>query len=81
MLQKLGDHIKACLERAEQCKAGAELVSDTAIRAQLSDLERQWRHLAQSYEFIVSLEHFLLDQQKQALPIGGETLSKDSPIQ
>ena len=28
MLQKLGDHITACAERAEQCKAAAAVTTD-----------------------------------------------------
>ena len=32
------------------------------------EMERQWRHVAKSYEFIEGLERFLLDQQKNALP-------------
>lgn len=43
MLQKLGDHITACLERADQCKAAAATAGDPAVRSQLSDLELQWR--------------------------------------
>ena len=34
------------------------------------EMERQWRHVAKSYEFIEGLERFLLDRQKNALPQG-----------
>ena len=77
MLQKLGDHIAACLERAEQCKVTAPTTSDPVVRSQLSELETQWRHLAKSYEFIVSLERFLLDAHKQTLPQEVEQLPED----
>jgi hypothetical protein len=39
----------------------------------------QWEHAAKSYEFIESLERFLLDQQKNALPHDVEKLPKDEP--
>jgi hypothetical protein len=79
MLQKLGDHIAACLKRADQCKAAAAAATDPTIRSQLSDLEVQWRHVAKSYEFIASLEQFLVDAQKHTLPHEVEQLPKDSP--
>ncbi len=76
VLQKHADHIKGCLERAEQCREGAARASDPVVRSQLSDLELQWRHCAKSYEFIESLEHFLIDQQKHTLPTEVEKLPK-----
>ncbi len=79
VLQKLGDHIKACLERAEQCSAAAATASDPVVRSQLLDLELQWHHCAKSYEFIESLERFLIDQQKNTLPTEIEKLPKDAP--
>jgi hypothetical protein len=79
MLQKLGDHITACLERAEQCKAAAATATDPLVQSQLSDLEVQWRHVARSYEFIASLERFLSDAQKHTLPNEVELLPKDGP--
>ena len=79
MLQKLGDHITACVERAEQCKVAATAATDPLVRSQLSDLAVQWRHVSQSYEFIASLEKFLLDAQKNALPHEVERLPKDGP--
>lgn len=79
MLQKLGDHITACLKRADQCKAAAATATDAVVQSQLSDLEVQWRHVAKSYEFIASLERFLVDAQKNALPHQVEQLPKDGP--
>ena len=63
MLQKLGDHIKACVSRAEACRSAADKTTDPEVRKQLTEL---WEHAAKSYEFIVSLERFLLDQQRSA---------------
>jgi hypothetical protein len=34
MLQKLGDHIKACLSRAEACKLAADKATDPEVRKQ-----------------------------------------------
>jgi hypothetical protein len=79
MLQKLGDHISACLRRAEQCRVAALTVSDPGVQSQLRDLEKQWRHVASTYEFVASLERFLLDQQRHTLPIEVEGLPKDAP--
>jgi hypothetical protein len=72
MLQKLSDHISACLQRAEECKEAAVSETDERMKSQLLDMERQWRHVAKSYEFIESLERFLLDQQQHALPEAAE---------
>lgn len=79
MLQKLGDHIAACLQRADQCEAAAATATDPLVRSQLADLELQWRHVAKSYEFIASLEKFLLSAHKQTLPHEVEQLPKDDP--
>jgi hypothetical protein len=81
MLQKLGDHIAACLKRAEHCKAAAATATDPAVQTQLTDLETQWRHVAKSYEFILSLEQFLVDAQKHTLPHEVEQLPKDGPLE
>jgi hypothetical protein len=74
MLQRLGDHISACLQRADQCRASSQ--TDEEVRRHLLDLERQWQHVAKSYEFIESLERFLVDQQRHALPNEVEKLPK-----
>jgi hypothetical protein len=78
VLQKLGDHIKACFARGE-CQGAAEAATDPMLRDQLLALEQQWPHVAKSYEFIASLERFLLDQQKHTLPTEVEQLPKDAP--
>jgi hypothetical protein len=70
MLQKLSDHISACLQRTEECKEAAVSETDERMKSQLLDMD--WRHVAKSYEFIESLERFLLDQQQHALPEAAE---------
>ena len=54
------------------------LGTDERVKTQLLEMERQWRHVAKSYEFIESLERFLLDQQKNALPQAEESPSRDN---
>jgi outer membrane protein TolC len=76
-LQQLGDRISACLERAEQCREAAASEIDERVRQQLLDLEQQWQQVAESYQFIESLERLLLDQR--ALPPEVEMLPKDFP--
>jgi hypothetical protein len=79
LLQKLGDHIQNCLARAEECKEAAASEHDDRVRSQLLNLETQWRHVAKSYEFIASLERFLVDAQKRTLPHEVEKLPKAAP--
>jgi hypothetical protein len=80
MLQKLGDHIAACRERAKTCIAASTTEPDERIRIQLVKLAEQWEHVATTYEFVASLERFLLDQQKGTLPNEVEQLPKDEPL-
>jgi hypothetical protein len=81
MLQKLGDHIRACRQRADECEARLGKVADPAVNNQLEALAIQWRHLATSYEFVESLERFLLDQHRSTLPTEVEKLPGDAPKQ
>ena len=64
MLQKLGDHIEACLKRAATAERRAAEVTDATLKADYLALASQWKHLARSYEYSESLERFLLDAQK-----------------
>jgi hypothetical protein len=61
MLQKLRPHIAECLERAAECRRRLLEAEDPARREELLDFEKTWMHLARSYEFVESLERFLLD--------------------
>ena len=64
MLQKLEDHIKACLKRGADAERRAAEVTDPGLKADYLALAAQWTHLARSYEFSESLERFLLDSQR-----------------
>jgi hypothetical protein len=77
MLRQLGEYISACRRRAEECKEAAASETDDRIHGQLLDLEQQWQHLAQSYEFIETLGRFLL--ASHTLPPEDEKLLKDFP--
>ena len=79
MLQKLGDHIQNCLRHAERCRLAAESEKNIRVKAQLESLAEQWQHVARTYEFVVSLEKFLLDQHRQALPSEVEKLPTEAP--
>ena len=79
MLQKLGDHIAACRDRANTCIAASTTEADPRIRTQLLQLAEQWEHVAKTYEFVASLERFLIDQQKGTLPSDVGQLPKDEP--
>ena len=64
MLQKLRPHIAECLERAADCRRRALEAENHTRQRELRDFERTWMHLARSYEFVESLERFLLDAAK-----------------
>jgi hypothetical protein len=70
MLQKLGDHIANCLAQANIAELRASETSNETLRSDYERLARTWRHLASSYQFVESLERFLLDADKarRALP-------------
>jgi hypothetical protein len=63
MLQKLGDHIKACLDRAAEADALAAKTEEPTLKAELTAMAMRWLHLSRSYEYIESLERSLLDSQ------------------
>ena len=64
MLLKLSAHIAACHSRAVECRRRAAQMNDVATKTEFLDLETRWRHLAGSYEFVESLERFLLSAGK-----------------
>jgi hypothetical protein len=64
VLQKLGDHIKACQQRAVEAENRAAKTPDPHLKAEYVALANQWTHLARSYEYSESLERFLLDAQR-----------------
>ena len=77
MLQQLGDRISTCQERAEQCREAAASEVDERVCQQLLELEQQWQQVAESYQYVESLERLLLDQRP--LPPEVDMLPKDFP--
>lgn len=61
MLLKLAEHISNCLERAASAEQRAQQATDSATRSENELLAQSWRHLARSYQFVESLDHFLSD--------------------
>ncbi len=61
MLLKLSGHISDCLKRALEAEQRASEAIDPAIRRDYELLAKSWRHLAESYQFVESLERFLSD--------------------
>jgi hypothetical protein len=52
MLQKLGDHVQACDERATACAEEAKATINENLRADVLRMEASWMKLARSYEFV-----------------------------
>jgi hypothetical protein len=64
VLQKLGEHIANAFERAAAAEQRARETTDPEIRLDNESLARHWRMVARGFEFIASLEQFLLDSQR-----------------
>jgi hypothetical protein len=64
MLVKLDGHITQLLWRAKEAERRAATTSDPVVRADKKQMAKRWPHLARSYEFIASLERFLLDIER-----------------
>ena len=65
VLQKLNDHIVSALERAAAADQRAADATDPELRLDNERLAGSWRLLARSFQFVESLEKFLLDSQRQ----------------
>ena len=64
MLQKLSDHIANCLALAANAEQRATEAPSEALRINHERMAKTWRHLASSYQFVESLERFLIDADK-----------------
>jgi hypothetical protein len=64
MLQKLGDHIANCLTQAADAEQRAVTAPTEALRIDHERIAKTWRHLANSFQFVQSLECFLLDEDE-----------------
>ena len=64
MLQRLSEQIHTCLGRAAAAEQQADTSDDPMLKAEFSEIAKTWRHLAESYEFVESLQRFLLEAGK-----------------
>ena len=93
MLQKLGDHIANCLTQAADAAQRAVEAPAEALRIDHERIAQTWRHLANSYQLVHSLECFLLDEDEArrtqppnpangnggvAFPLGGTTFTPET---
>jgi hypothetical protein len=60
VLQELGEHIAHALD----CAVAAEPRADPQLKFDNERMARSWRRLARSFQFVESLEQFLIDSQK-----------------
>ena len=74
MLQKLCDHIAEAHRRAAECEEAARNASDDEARTNLEQMGKAWARVAKAYEFVASLERFLIDAHKSGRPIRIEEL-------
>src|SRR5215467_10180661 len=83
MLLKLSKHISSCLERALNAEERALHATDATSRSDHELLAQSWRHLARSYQFVESLEHFLSEtaQNKDAVPPEMLEIENERPTQ
>jgi hypothetical protein len=65
MLQKLSDHVTDCIVRAAETERRARAATDLQLRQDLLDIARRWRHLAESYQFVESLDSFIVEQRSK----------------
>jgi len=59
MLLRLSEHIRACYERS--ARAEEQAIIDPGFKSHHLETAQRWAHLARSFEFVESLERFLLD--------------------
>jgi hypothetical protein len=76
MLQKLAEHIASSYALAAEGEERAKQAPDEAFRTSLLEMAKAWRHVAKNYEFVLSLERFLLDAHKNGWPVRVEDLPK-----
>jgi hypothetical protein len=68
MLHKLSDQVADCIVRAADTERRAREATDTQLRQDLLDIAKRWRHLAESYQFVESLDSFLAEQRSSRVP-------------
>jgi hypothetical protein len=71
-----GTNIAASYGRAAECKERAPSATHPETKAEYIRLARGWVHLARSYEFVESLERFLLDATRKRHSLRPRTFQK-----
>ena len=66
MLSNRSEHVRECLEHADDCARLAAAQTDTRMKQDFLDLERRWLSLARSYEFTERLSDFCGEAKQQA---------------
>src|SRR5690349_10699632 len=79
MLNDLSEQIRLCYDRAEDAKQKAEATSDSALKADLLEMERRWLMLARSYAFGESLSDFTKENARRQQQFDGAVLSRSQP--
>jgi hypothetical protein len=64
VLQRLGEHIANALDRAAAAERRARATTDAELRQDNERMAQSWRALARSFQFVESLEQFLIDSQR-----------------
>jgi len=59
MLQKLTDNIAECVSHAVEAQRRADEAADSASKREFADMADRWRRLADSYQFVERINHFL----------------------
>jgi hypothetical protein len=67
MLHKLSDHVTDCMARATDSERRAREATDSQLRQDMLDMARRWRHLAESYQFVDSLDRFIVEEKSPRL--------------
>jgi hypothetical protein len=70
MLHKLSDHVTECIVRAAETERRAREATDSRLRQDLFDIAKRWRHLAESYQFVESLDHFIVAKKSTSVGKG-----------
>jgi hypothetical protein len=65
VLQRLSEHIANALDRAAAADRRAADAKDPELRLDNERMAQTWRLLARSFQFVESLEKFLIDSRKQ----------------
>lgn len=64
MIQRLGEHIRKCLEQAAKAGSRADEISDPGRKTDFLNLEKQWLCLAQSFILCNRIERLLLSRSE-----------------